>query len=226
MGARAAGRPRSLRPKRLMSKPEFLQSAPLVIVVDDDEAVRGSLQDLFLSVGLQATSFPSTRAFLDDGLPDRPCCLVLDVRMPEESGLELQKRLNAEGARLPIIFITGHADVPMSVKAMKLGATDFLAKPFRDQELLDAVWDALRADQARRQTDEQTGELRRLAETLTPREIQVLKAVDRGLLNKQIAYELGIAEITVKMHRSSAFRKLKATTVTDMIQKVRSLNIQ
>ncbi|SFJ13226.1 two component transcriptional regulator, LuxR family [Sphingomonas sp. NFR04] len=197
-----------------------------IFVVDDDAMVREALVDLFGSVGLQAEAFPSTRAFLDAPRREVPSCLVLDVRMPEESGLDLQRRMNDQGLRVPIIFITGHADVPMSVRAMKLGAINFLPKPFRDQELLDAVSEALRQDAEQRAADAGTAELRKLAERLTPRELDVLKAVDRGLLNKQIAHELGIAEITVKMHRSSAFRKLKATTVVDMIQKVRALNLR
>lgn len=197
-----------------------------IFVVDDDGLVRESLVDLFASVGLHATAFASTRAFLEAPRDDVPSCLVLDVRMPEESGLDLQRRMHDQGLRIPIIFITGHADVPMSVRAMKLGAVNFLPKPFREQELLDAVGEALRKDAEQRAADAGTAELRKLAERLTPRELDVLKAVDRGLLNKQIAYELGIAEITVKMHRSSAFRKLKATTVADMIQKVRALNLR
>lgn len=197
-----------------------------IFIVDDDAMIREALVDLFGSVGLTAQAFPSTRAFLDAPRRDVPSCLVLDVRMPEESGLDLQRRMHDQGLRIPIIFITGHADVPMSVRAMKLGAVNFLPKPFRDQELLDAVGEALRQDAAQRAADAGTAELRKLAERLTPRELDVLKAVDRGLLNKQIAYELGIAEITVKMHRSSAFRKLKATTVADMIQKVRALNLR
>lgn len=207
-------------------RPEPLSADSQIFVVDDDAMIRDALVDLFGSVGLLAQSFPSTRAFLDAPRRDVPSCLVLDVRMPEESGLDLQRRMNDQGLRIPIIFITGHADVPMSVRAMKLGAVNFLPKPFRDQELLDAVGEALRQDAAQRAADAGTAELRKLAERLTPRELDVLKAVDRGLLNKQIAYELGIAEITVKMHRSSAFRKLKATTVADMIQKVRALNLR
>lgn len=199
---------------------------PTVIVVDDDDDLRASLEDLFCSVGLRVVSHGTTSDFLARGIPDGPCCLVLDVRMPEESGLELQSKLNSSGARLPIIFITGHADVPMTVRAMRSGAVNFLPKPFRDQELLDAVWEALRSDAERKRAEHSQDELKKLAESLTPREVEVLRALDRGLLSKQIAHELGIAEITVKMHRSNAFRKLRATTVTDMIQKVRSLNLQ
>ncbi|QZO02324.1 response regulator [Chenggangzhangella methanolivorans] len=196
------------------------------MVVDDDDGVREALNFLFQSVGLLVTSYASTRAFLAADLPDCPCCLVLDVRMPEESGLELQAKLNVRGDKTPIIFITGHADVPMTVKAMRLGAVNFLPKPFRDQELLDAVWEAIRSDSERRQSEMGLSELRKLAEQLTPRELDVLKLVDRGLLNKQIAFELGLAEVTVKMHRSNAFKKLRATTATDLIQKIRTLDIR
>lgn len=200
-------------------------TSPLVIVVDDDAGIRASLEDLFLTVGLDTACFSSTAEFLAAGLPERQSCLVLDVRLPQESGLDLQDRLVGLGAQLPIVFITGHADVPMTVRAMKLGAVNFLPKPFRDQELLEAVWEALRMDAERRAAESEISELQQLAEQLTPREIEVLTWVDRGLLNKQIAHELGLAEITVKMHRSSAFRKLKARTVTDMIQKIRLLDL-
>lgn len=200
-------------------------AVPKVVIVDDDEGLRESLEALFRSVGLGVACHASPTAFLDADAPEEASCLVLDVRMPGESGLELQEKLVARGARMPIIFITGHADVPMTVKAMRSGAMNFLPKPFRDQELLDAVWEAIRFDTERRQSEAGRDELRKLAESLTPREIDVLKALDRGMLNKQIAHELGIAEITVKMHRSSAFRKLRATTVPDMIQKVRELKL-
>jgi len=201
-------------------------SDALVMIVDDDPLVRDSLGDLFRSVGIEVACYASTRDLIAAGLPDRTSCLVLDVRMPGESGLDFQARLRAQGSAPPIIFITGHADVPMSVRAMRLGAVNFLPKPFRDQELLDAVSEALRDDAVRRAADAEMQELRRLAEALTPREIEVLQGVDRGLLNKQIAYELGIAEITVKMHRSSAFRKLKARTVADLIHKARLLDLR
>ena len=201
-------------------------SDALVMIVDDDPLVRDSLSDLFRSVGIEVACYASTRDLIAAGLPDRTSCLVLDVRMPGESGLDFQARLRAQGSAPPIIFITGHADVPMSVRAMRLGAVNFLPKPFRDQELLDAVSEALRDDAVRRAADAEMQELRRLAEALTPREIEVLQGVDRGLLNKQIAWELGIAEITVKMHRSSAFRKLKARTVADLIHKARLLDLR
>ncbi|MEA1648030.1 response regulator transcription factor [Nitrospirillum sp. BR 11164] len=209
-----------------MTQSEPAENSPIVYIVDDDEDVRGGVTDLFCSVGLPVKNYASTQAFLADILPDRPSCLILDVRLPGESGLEFQARLNAAGTRLPIIFISGHADVPMSVQAMKSGAVDFLPKPFREQELLDAVSAALRADAKRRVEERDMDELRLLASQLTPREVEVLRAVDRGLLNKQIAHELGIAEITVKIHRSSAFRKLKAKSITDLVQKVRRLDLR
>jgi len=200
-------------------------SKPIVLIVDDDVELRETLKDLFASVDLEAMTFASTRELLDAGLPDRPSCLVLDLRLPGSSGLDLQKQLNGMGAQIPIVFLTGHADVSTSVRAMKAGAVDFLPKPFRDQELLDAVNAALEADGQRRATDEDLGELRRLGEQLTPREIEVLRGVKRGLLNKQVAFELGVTEITVKMHRSSAGRKLKVRSVVDMLRKIELLKL-
>lgn len=200
-------------------------SRAVVLVVDDDPEIRESLRDLFASVGLEALTFGSTQEMLDQGLPDRPSCMVLDLRLPGSGGLELQQRLTAAGAHIPIIFITGHADVPTSVRAMKAGAIDFLPKPFREQELLDAVHQALRHDETRRLAARDLDELRQLASALTPREIEVIQGVGRGLLNKQIAYELGVTEITVKMHRSSAGRKLKARSVADMVRKVEMLGL-
>lgn len=199
--------------------------ASLVLVLDDDADVRASLTDMFLSVGIEAVTFGSTGELLAYSLPPRPSCLVLDLRLPGSSGLEIQAQLAERGVHIPIIFITGHGDVPTSVRAMKAGALDFLPKPFREQELLDAVGDALRRDAQRRVEDEERVEVRRLAQDLTPREIDVLRGVARGLLNKQIAFELGITEITVKMHRSSAGRKLKSVSVADMIRKVELLGI-
>ena len=196
---------------------------PLVIVVDDDATLRGSFGDLFASVGLDMTAYPSVSAFLEAGFPECPACLILDVRMPGESGLDLQDRLRSLGVRIPIIFITGFADVAMSVRAMKRGAANFLAKPLRDQDLLDAVAEALKEDTERREKNRGIQELRNLATELTAREMEVLKGVSRGLLSKQIAYELGIAETTVKMHRSSVFRKLKAVTAADLVQKAKLL---
>ena len=196
---------------------------PLVMVVDDDADVRNSISDMFASVGIEAIGYGSTADFLHATALDRPSCLVLDLRLPGSSGLELQAQLAAAGIRIPIIFITGHADVPTSVRAMKAGALDFLPKPFREQELIDAVSNALRHDVELRAAARERDGVRVLAQSLTPREIDVLRGVARGLLSKQIAYELGITEITVKMHRSSAGRKLKSVSVADMIRKVELL---
>ncbi|QNE31088.1 response regulator transcription factor [Sphingomonas sp. NBWT7] len=198
---------------------------PLVIVVDDDPDVRASLTDMFLSVGMATLTYGSTAELMTAGLPDRPSCLILDLRLPGASGLELQAQLSELGIRVPIIFLTGYADVPTSVRAMKAGALDFLPKPFREQELLDAVAEALRFDGERRRDDEEVNGVRALASHLTPREREVLRGVGKGLLNKQIAFELGITEITVKMHRSSAGRKLKSVSVADMIRKIERLGL-
>ncbi|MBB3348315.1 response regulator transcription factor [Sphingomonas sp. BK069] len=198
---------------------------PLVLVVDDDADVRASLTDMFLSVGMETLTYGSTAELMDAGLPDRPSCLILDLRLPGVSGLELQAQLSGKGIRLPIIFLTGYADVPTSVRAMKAGALDFLPKPFREQELLDAVAEALRFDGERRRDEEEVNGIRALASQLTPRECDVLRGVGKGLLNKQIAFELGITEITVKMHRSSAGRKLKSVSVADMIRKIERLGL-
>lgn len=197
----------------------------MILIVDDDQDIRDSLTDLFGSVGMRTTAYGSTNEMLGDTLPDGPTCLVLDLRLPGSSGLELQAELASQGVDIPIIFITGHADVPTSVRAMKAGALDFLSKPFREQELLDAVTDALRRDGERRSAQRERDSVRQLAQELTTREIDVLKGVARGLLNKQIAYELGITEVTVKMHRSSAGKKLKSISVADMVRKIDLLGL-
>jgi len=201
-----------------------VDALPLVLVVDDDPDIRASLTDMFNSVGMDTLVFASTAELLKHDMPDRPSCLILDLRLPGSGGLDLQARLAQDGINIPIIFITGYADVPTSVRAMKAGALDFLPKPFREQELLDAVAEALRNDRQRRLDDSERNAVRALAASLTPREMDVLRGVARGLLNKQIAYELGITEITVKMHRSSAGRKLKSVSVADMVRKVELLS--
>lgn len=200
-------------------------SAPLIFIVDDDADVRASLEDMFQSVRMDTAAFESTADFLGYGVPDRPSCLVLDLRLPGSSGLELQTQLRAKDVHIPIIFITGHADVPTSVRAMKAGAVDFLPKPFREQELLEVVTEALRIDGERRKSRSERDIVRRMAEQLTPRETDVLRGVARGLLNKQIAYEMGITEVTVKMHRSSAGRKLRSVSVADMVRKIKLLDL-
>jgi FixJ family two-component response regulator len=190
---------------------------PQAIIVDDDVAIREAAESLLKSVGLQVRAYASVQAFLETPLPEGPCCLVLDVRMPGKSGLDLQDELNSRNASLPIVFITGHADVPMSVRAMKGGAVEFLGKPFRDQELLDAIQVGLERDrvrQSRRHADEA---LRRKYDMLTPREREVLEQVSRGRLNKQIAAELDLSEVTVKVHRGQVMRKMEARSLADLV---------
>jgi FixJ family two-component response regulator len=191
---------------------------PHILIVDDDEDVRTGLQELLMSVGIEATCFASTRELLDADLPRRPGCLVLDVRMPGSSGLDLQSHLAAKGDALPIIFLTGHGDIPMTVKAMKAGAVDFLTKPVRDQTLLDAVTAGIKRDIARRREALLVQKhLERLA-TLTRRERQVFGEVARGRINKQIAFDLGITEVTVKLHRCNVMRKMQAASVGELIR--------
>lgn len=190
----------------------------LIVVADDDEAIRISVCELMQSIGLEAIAFASPDELLAADLPDRPGCFILDVRMPGPSGLDLQTRLKDRGEARPIIFLTAHGDVPMSVRAMKAGAVDFLPKPFRPQDLLDAVWASIEADRERRAEVTSTNELRSMFETLTVRERQVFGAVVQGRLNKEIAYELGISEVTVKLHRGKLMRKMKAAAVTDLVR--------
>ena len=194
------------------------QDRPLVVIVDDDAAVRTSIEELMLSVGIDAAGFGSTRELLEAKLPERPGCLVLDVRMPGSSGLDLQQHLAAAGNAKPIIFLTGHGDIPMSVQAMKAGAIDFLTKPVRDQSLLDAVALGIARDLAQRVGAQVTKLHADRYGTLSPRERQVLRQVAQGRLNKQIAFDLGISEVTVKLHRSSVMRKMAANTVGELIR--------
>ncbi|PYE86962.1 response regulator transcription factor [Phyllobacterium leguminum] len=191
---------------------------PLVLIVDDDEDVRNSLQELMLSVGLDAGGFASPRELLERELPDRPGCLVLDVRMPGSSGLDLQQQLASKGNAKPIIFLTGHGDIPMTVQAMKAGAVDFLTKPFRDQSLLDAVATGIERDVAQRAEARTVKQHVERFMTLTPRERQVLHEVAHGRLNKQIAFDLGISEITVKLHRGNVMRKMQLASVGQLIR--------
>jgi len=195
-----------------------VQARPLVIVVDDDVAVRTSIEELMLSVGIDALGFGATRELLDAGLPERPGCLILDVRMPGSSGLDLQQQLAASGNSKPIIFLTGFGDIPMTVQAMKAGAVDFLTKPVRDQSLLDAVTAGIEKDLAQRADAILVRRLEERYATLTPRERQVLARVALGRLNKQIAFDLSISEVTVKLHRSSVMRKMEVATVGELIR--------
>ncbi|WJH41489.1 response regulator transcription factor [Aliirhizobium terrae] len=198
-------------------------TSPLVIIVDDDEGMRESVAEILRSVGIASMGFGSTADLFAVSLPDRPGCLILDVRLPGLSGLELQAKLASSGNRKPIIFMSGYGDVPMTVRAMKAGALDFLQKPFRDQDIIDAVTAAIERDQEQRLRSSATQEIAELALTLTPRERQVMAAVAKGLLNKQIAHELQLSEITVKIHRGNVMRKMKSTSVADLVRKAELL---
>ena len=191
-------------------------TTPTVIVIDDDAAIREALGGLIRSVGFQAQLLASVGEFLKSGRPETPSCLVLDVRLPGQSGLDLQRELAAMRIHLPIIFITGHGDIPMSVRAMKGGAIEFLTKPFRDQDLLDAIQLGLERDRAWLEEEKLTSDLRARLETLTPREREVMVRVVAGRLNKQIAYDLGISEVTAKVHRGQVMRKMKASSLPDL----------
>jgi len=197
--------------------------APLVVVVDDDDGMRDGVRDVLRSVGIDSLGFSSTTELLAEPLPDRLGCLILDVRLPGLSGLDLQAKLNGMGNKLPIVFMTGFADVPMSVRAMKAGATDFLTKPFRDQEMLDAVSVAIERDRVRRVELGAANEAISAASSLTPRESEVMDAVVKGLLNKQIAHLLDISEVTVKIHRGNVMRKMNVTSLADLVRKVEIL---
>jgi len=193
---------------------------PIVFVVDDDSSVRSSLKFLLSTVGLQVESCDSADSFLRKSLPDVPSCLVLDVRLPGLSGLDFQRELAAKNIRIPVIFLTGHGDIPMSVRAMKAGAVEFLTKPFRDQDLLDAVRIALEQDRARREQEKETALFQRRFDTLTAREQEVISMVASGMLNKQIADQLGTAESTVKVQRSRAMEKMHAETLVELIRMI------
>ena len=195
----------------------MIEESPTVVVVDDDPSIRTALNDLFQSVGLQVRVFESAREFLANQRPDGPCCLVLDVRLPGKSGLDFQRELNDEKVRLPIIFLTGHGDIPMSVRAMKAGAVEFLTKPFREQDLLDAVQVALDRDRATREDAKLLAALQRRFASLTPREQAVMGLIVAGRRNKQIAGEIGTSEVTVKVHRSNLMRKMEALSLADLI---------
>jgi FixJ family two-component response regulator len=199
---------------------------PIVFVVEDDESVRRALTNLFQSVGLEVELFGSASEMLENRLPDVASCLVLDVRLPGLSGLDFQTELARAKIHIPIIFMTGHGDIPMTVRAMKGGAVDFLTKPFRDQDMLDAVLAAIEQDRKRRESDKIVAHLQALLETLTPREREVFSMVSSGLLNKQIAAELGLAEITVKIHRGHIMKKMGAKSLLDLVMKAETLGIR
>ena len=198
----------------------------IVFVVEDDAPVREALQRLLRSVGLQAQTFGTTAEFLNAKLPDVASCLVLDVRLPGISGLDFQSELAKAKIHVPIIFITGHGDIPMSVKAMKAGAVEFLTKPFRDQELLDAIGIALNLDRARRENEKAVSNLRALFDSLTPREREVMALVTAGLMNKQIAAQLDVSEVTVKVHRGNAMGKMRARSLAELVRMADILGIR
>ena len=208
-------------------KPAVVRSAqnPVVMIVDDDAAIRASLDSLFRSIGLETRLFSSPTELLGGTLPDGPACIVLDIRLPGVSGLDLQGQLTRQGIEFPIVFMTGHGDIPMSVRAMKAGAVDFLSKPFRDQDMLDAVTVALERDTQRRSQSAALEDLRAQYETLTAREREVMGYVTAGLMNKQVAGLMGLSEITVKIHRGNVMRKMEVRSLADLVRKAEALGV-
>ena len=200
-------------------------SSPVVIIVDDDAAIRASLDSLFRSVGFETRLFGSPAELLGSSFPDSPGCIVLDIRLPGVSGLDLQGQLGRLGIEFPIIFMTGHGDIPMSVRAMKAGAVDFLSKPFRDQDMLDAVAVALKRDEQRRTETNAKNDLLAQYETLTAREREVMGHVTAGLMNKQVAGLIGLSEITVKIHRGNVMRKMGVKSLADLVRKAETLGV-
>jgi len=198
--------------------PPPADAAPIVYVIDDDASVRAALEDLLASMGLQVRAFASTQAFLDHPRDDAPACLVLDVRMPGQSGLDFHRSMADLGLQVPVVFITGHGDIAMGVNAIKAGAIEFLTKPFRDQELLDAIHKGIALDRERRREGEALGELQARWQTLSAGEREVVDGVVRGRLNKQIAADLGVSEITVKVRRAQVMRKMEARTLVDLVR--------
>ncbi len=206
-----------------MNRPD---TEPTVFVIDDDAELRQALSRLFLSVGLKAKAFASTTEFLQFKTPDCPCCLVLDVRLPGMSGLDFQTELRKASVNIPIVFMTGHGDIPMSVRAMKAGAVEFLPKPFRDQDMLDAVQTGLERDRDRRKNAGDTAKLRAGFDSLTAREQEIMGLVTAGMMNKQIAGRLGVSEITVKVHRGNVMRKMAAKSLAELVRMADALGVR
>ena len=210
-----------------MSSDEMNDPDPsIVYVVDDDDSMRAAVSMLLRSVGLRVEAFASAQEFLSFDKPDMPSCLILDVRLKGQSGLAVQEQIASGDVRVPIIFMTAHGDIAMSVKAMKAGAMDFLAKPFRDQDMLDAVANALARDAERRKSERSVSDLRRMYELLTPREREVMAFVASGLMNKQIAAEMNLSEITVKIHRGQAMKKMESRSLADFVLKAEALGVK
>jgi len=203
-----------------------LDSDGIVFIIDDDESLREGLKRLFRSIGLRSDSYASGHEFLKSAVPDLPSCILLDVRMPGLSGLDFQAELNNAGIQIPIIFMTGYGDIPMSVRAMKAGAVEFLTKPFRDQEILDAVQLSLKKDRARIENEKIARGLKTRFESLTSREREIMGLVTAGLMNKQIAGEIGVSEITVKVHRGNLMRKMNANSLADLVRMAEALGIR
>jgi len=203
-----------------------IEQQPTVIIIDDDGAVREALSSLFRSVGLQVKVFASAPEFLQSKLSDGPCCMVLDVRLPELSGLDFQTELAKRNIQIPIVFMTGHGDIPMTVRAIKAGAVEFLPKPFRDQDMLDAVQIGLDEDRKRRKNTSDISKLKASFDSLTTREREILALVTAGLMNKQIAAEIGITEITVKVHRGNVMRKMGAKSLAQLVRMADALGVR
>lgn len=210
------------------SKPETagIPEVPVVVIVDDDSSVREALSSLLRSVGLRVEAYPAPQEFLQSAFAQTANCLVLDIRLPMISGLDFQKQLTADNFQIPVVFMTGHGDIPMSVQAMKAGAVDFLAKPFRDQDMLDAVSAAVARDRARRKAEAGLAALRQRFQSLSQREQEIMALATSGLMNKQIAAEVGLSEITVKIHRGRVMRKLEAQTFADLVRIAEALGVR
>jgi FixJ family two-component response regulator len=211
--------------RRPSKQNDSLPESPTVLVIDDDPEVRDALSSLFRSVGMESRLFASTAEFLRHKLPESPCCLVLDIRLPGVGGLDFQAQLAKANIHVPIVMMTGHGDIPMSVRAMKAGAVDFLTKPFRHQDMLDAVAQAIEWDRKRRDSEKALADLRGMFEALTTREREIMALVTAGLMNKQVAGQLGLSEITVKIHRGHIMRKMGVRSLADLVRAAEALDL-